>query len=145
MYRIRLTTVGRVHIEPGGFIAVLGACEFKPLVVGLPVAVLVVADHDDTGLGAAFKSITKDNEVVLAFDVLDHVVKAEDNVSAPTAEGDHALIVVGDLIFYFLNHVGLGVTGLVFGIDIDELAHTGEKVINLTNVRGRSVSRYDHR
>ena len=131
--------VGDLVVGDGQRIGMLTALYLVPRVIGQSVAVGVLAHAYDTRLAATFRgvvgrlveSIALYQQVVLALYIHYGVVKAEDDISSPCAEADHALRIVGKLRF----GSGGGVVGNR-GQGVDKLPRGGGIVVNAGDVGG---------
>lgn len=136
----RGAVIGEGIAVDGERVGIFRACQLVPLVVGLSVAVGIVADEHYAGFartagtavllcaGRGIESIAEHDEIVLSGDVLNHVVEPENDISSPSAEADHAAVVIGDSFLSFHAH-GFGiVTGFVFRQRVDKLPRSRQKI-----------------
>ena len=133
----------------GSGLGIVTAGELVPGVVGDAVAVGVVADHDDSGLGGAAvvaagggEGVAVDLEVILSRLVGHGVVEAEDDIAAVGAQAYHgAAGLPGQVLLALGVHAGLRVAVLVLGNGVGELSGGRHEVVDLGDVGAVGQSR----
>ncbi len=128
-------------------LVVFATRQLVPLVVRNAVAIPVERDHDDARLGASarirvvgirrfgsIKRIAQYLEVVFARHVHHAVVEAESDVTAESPQRDHPVVRARNGFFRLFEHVGIGVSRLVFGHHVHELPRRRTIFVHLGDI-----------